>query len=68
MLKTKTVLEATVNDKIACMECPPNMSLGELFDALCIMRGFIIDRMKDAQKQDIDRCCDVGACDAASQG
>ena len=52
MVKNKSVLEVVVNNKKAELECPSDMSLGELFDALFQMRSFVIEKIKEVQKQD----------------
>lgn len=49
MIKSKAVVEIKLNDRIYQMECPNESPLGEVHDALCMMKAVIIDRIKEIQ-------------------
>lgn len=59
MIKSKTLLEHKIGERVYELHCDPNSPLGELHDALTVMRNFIIDKIKeiDSEKQAPD-CCD----------
>lgn len=48
MLKNKTILEVKMGERIYSLECAPESPLGELHDVLCNMKGYVIQKMKDA--------------------
>jgi hypothetical protein len=50
MIKTTTVLEAKIGERTYQLECAPESPLGELHDALSMMKGFVIEKMKEADK------------------
>lgn len=50
MIKNKTVLEVSKNERIYKLELSPESPLGEVFDVLCEMRGFVVDRILQEQK------------------
>lgn len=50
MLKQKVVLEVNVKDKHYQLECFPDSPLGEVYDVLCQMKAYVIQRMSDEQK------------------
>jgi hypothetical protein len=50
MIKTKTILEVKIGERIYEMECDPNAPLGEVHDALSSMKSYIINRMAEANK------------------
>jgi len=52
MIKNKTILEVKIGERAYQMECYPDSPLGEIFDALCAMRGFIVQRMIEEQEKD----------------
>jgi hypothetical protein len=45
MLKTKTVLEVKVKERLYTLELHPESPLGEAYDAVTQIRGFIIDKI-----------------------
>lgn len=49
MIKNKVVLEVQVGERVYSMECYHDSPLGEIHDALSHMKGFIIQKMKDAE-------------------
>ncbi len=50
MIKNKTVLEVKIGERIYAMECAPEAPLGEVHDALCQMRAFVVQRIIDLDK------------------
>ncbi len=50
MIKNKTILEIVKNEKTFQLSLDPNASLGEIFDALCEMRQFVVDKINEAHK------------------
>ncbi len=50
MIKTKTIMEIKLNDKIYTFECQPDSPLGEVHDALQQMKAYVIERMQEANK------------------
>ena len=50
MLKTQAMLEVKINENLYQFCCDAQCSLGEIYDALCKMRGYVISRMQDEQK------------------
>ena len=51
MLKTKTVLQAQVRDRIYSLELDPESPLGECYDAVNQIRGFIIKMINDENEK-----------------
>jgi len=45
MLKTKSVLEVKINDRSYALELSNESPLGEAYDAITQIRGFIIERI-----------------------
>lgn len=52
MIKQKTILEVKSNDRIYELYCPSDSPLGELHDVLMQMKGYCVDRMVAAQKEE----------------
>lgn len=50
MIKQKAVLEVTIGERCYQMECYSDAPLGEVHDALSRMKGYIIQRMVEAEK------------------
>lgn len=50
MLKNKLVLEVRINERLYSLEISPESPLGEIYDALNQIRGFIIEKMVEEQK------------------
>lgn len=46
MIKNKTIIEVKMNERIYQLECYPESPLGEVHDALCLMKSYVIERMK----------------------
>ena len=51
MIKTKSVLEVKIGERVYSLECSPDSPLGETHDALCQMRLFVVQRIADLDKQ-----------------
>ena len=52
MFKNLSILEVKgAEDRLYRFECDPNSPLGEVHDALCSLRSFVLDQM-NAQDQD----------------
>lgn len=51
MIKNKTVLEVKINDHVYQMECNADCTLGEVHDALHMMKNYIIERMQQVEAQ-----------------
>jgi|HubBroStandDraft_3_1064219.scaffolds.fasta_scaffold387691_2 hypothetical protein len=51
MLKQQTILEVKKDERVYQMQCAPESPLGELYDALNQMRGYVINRILEEQKQ-----------------
>lgn len=47
MLKNIVHLEVVQNEKSYIFECAPDSPLGEIYDVLSQMRGYVINRMKE---------------------
>jgi len=52
MIKNKTVLEVKIGERVYELTCATDSPLGELHDALMQMKGFCVEKMVIAQKQD----------------
>jgi len=52
MIKNKTILEVKMNERVYSLELDPTSPLGEVFDVLTMMKSFIVERMKDADKKE----------------
>lgn len=65
MLKNSVKLQVEKNERKYSFDCEPNAPLGEIFDVLCEMREYILNRMNDAVKQaekkDEEKECEKGA-------
>jgi hypothetical protein len=66
MIKSKAVVEVTLNDRIYTMDCPQEAPLGEVHDALCMMKAVVIARINEYHKMEeenkIESCCEQ-ACE-----
>lgn len=51
MLKNKTVLEVKKGERIYQLELYSDSPLGEVFDVLCEMQGFVIGKIKESQPE-----------------
>lgn len=52
MIKQKTILEVKIGDRVYELSCGADSPLGELHDALMQMKGFCVDRMIQAHKDE----------------
>lgn len=50
MLKQKSTLEVKVAERSYEFQCDPQAPLGEIHDALCQMKVYIVQRIVDADK------------------
>ena len=53
MIKNQTVLEVKKGERIYQLSLSSERPLGELFDVLMEMRGFVIERLQEASKAEI---------------
>lgn len=56
MIKSITTLEHKIGERVYAFHCDPNSPLGELHDALTVMRSFIVDKMKAIDEQPKEEC------------
>lgn len=61
MLRNKTGLEAKVGDKYFQFVCDQESSVGEIFDALYLMRSHVLEVMKNQQEKDKDSATPEGS-------
>ena len=54
MLRNKSVLEVKVNERNYQVECYPEASLGEVYDALMVMANHVVEIMRSQSKKE---CC-----------
>jgi hypothetical protein len=54
MQKTKSILEVKINERIYEFHCSESSPLGEVYDALHQMFGFVVERIKDAQPKRLE--------------
>lgn len=52
MIKQKTILEVIIGERVYELSCSADSPLGELHDALMQMKGFCVDRMIAAHKEE----------------
>ncbi len=50
MLKNKTVLEVKSGENSYELHCGPQSPLGDLHDALCKMKAFVVEKILAAQE------------------
>ena len=50
MLKNEICLEIKKEDRTYRFTCSPDAPLGEIFDALSNMRGFVLDKLNEGAK------------------
>jgi len=51
-LYQKTYIEVEKGDKSFCLQCDNDASLGLIFDALMEMKGYCVERMMNAHKEE----------------
>lgn len=49
MLKNKSVLEVVKGAREYQFSCEPDSPLGEVFDALCQMKSYVVEKINEAQ-------------------
>jgi hypothetical protein len=52
MLKQKSVLEIKIGERTYLFHCESDSPLGEVHDAICQMRAFVVQKIVDQQKVD----------------
>lgn len=52
MIKNKTVLETKVNERAYRLECSPDSPLGELHDAICEMKSYVVQMIHEANAKE----------------
>lgn len=52
MIKKKTIIEVNRGDRVYELFCPDQTILGELHDVLMEMKGYCVERMVAAQKEE----------------
>lgn len=52
MIKTKTVIEHKIGERTYEFYCTADSPLGEIHDALCVFKSFIIDQIKQAEEKE----------------
>lgn len=60
MINSKTILEHKIGERTYQFFCDPNSPLGELHDALVLMRNFIIQKMQEIDQKQSEKApqCD----------
>ena len=53
MIKQRTVLEVKIGDREYELYCKSDSPLGELHDALMQMKGYCVERMQNAHKEEL---------------
>lgn len=51
-VKGQTILEQKIGERVFQLLLEPQSPLGEVFDALCHMKSFIIQKMQEANKHE----------------
>lgn len=51
MIKNKVALEVKVGERVYAFICDNDSPLGELFDAVCQLRGLVIARIKEQEEE-----------------
>ncbi|HJZ04558.1 MAG TPA: hypothetical protein VJ327_01695 [Patescibacteria group bacterium] len=64
MIKQRTILEVKIGERLYELHCGADSPLGELHDALMRMKGFTVDRMISAHREEQEQAekqvnCDV---------
>ena len=49
MIKNKTVLEIEINGRVYALHVAQDAPLGEVFDVLCQMRAFVIQKIQEVE-------------------
>ncbi len=67
MIKSKTLLEHKIGERVYEFHCDPNSPLGELHDALTVMRNFIIDKIRDIDSEKKAPECSSEPCKSCEE-
>jgi hypothetical protein len=57
MIKSKTLLEHKIGERIYEFHCDPNSPLGEIYDAISVMRNFIIGKINELEEKKCEEPC-----------
>lgn len=52
MIKQQTLLEVKAGERTYELACSPDSPLGELYDAICAMKSFIVQRINEEQQKE----------------
>lgn len=52
MIKTLTIIEIKVGERVYHFQCSPDSPLGEIHDVLCMMKQQIVGQINEAQKNE----------------
>lgn len=65
MFKQKMVLEVKgAEDRMHRLECDPSTPLGEVHDAVCAMKNFVVQKINEQNEQaEKEKCCNEGKCE-----
>lgn len=61
-VKNKVKIQVKIGEREYFLECEPESPLGEIHDALCMIKNYVIQKMVDAQKEEKSKVCDVSPC------
>lgn len=67
MIKNKSHLEVEIAGKKFALSCDTDSSLGHLFDALMQMKGWCVDRMVAAHKEEEGMATEMKATDCSTE-
>jgi len=59
MIKQVTIIEVKIGERAYQLYCGNDSPLGELHDALMQMKGYCIERMVQAQKEEINNALEM---------
>jgi len=48
MIKTRTIIEKKMGERVYELVLDPQSPLGEVFDVLCHMKSFVLEKMNEA--------------------
>jgi hypothetical protein len=55
MIKNLTILEIEKGDRKYCLSCSPDSPLGELHDVISEMKAFVVEKINESQKQNMEQ-------------
>ena len=68
MFKQKVILDVKGNDeRIHRYECDPDAPIGEIYDALCTMKNFVIEKIKEKGKPLEEESKECESCEEESE-